>query len=77
MSSFHSLAGSVLVFLLGDIHTVEDDLTVCRLFQKVQASKKSGFTGTGRSDDYHNITFVDVDCHTIQSLDRALCDNVS
>lgn len=42
----YSLAGSVLVFLLGDIHTVEDDLTVCRLFQKVQASKKSGFTGT-------------------------------
>ena len=68
---FYGLAGSIFVFLLGDVHTVKNYLTVCRLFQKIQTAKKCGFTGTGWSDDYHYVAFVDICCHTVQCFNRA------
>ena len=68
---FYFFAGSINIFFLCDIYAVKNDLTVCRLFKEVQTSEKSRFTGSGRSDHYHNITFVDICGYTIQSFDRA------
>ena len=68
---FYFLSGSIDIFFLCNIYTIKNDLTVCRLFKEVQTSEKSRFTGSGRSDHYHNITFINICGYTIQSLDRA------
>ena len=67
---FYFFARSVDVFFLCNIHSIENNLTVSRLFQKIQTAKKRRFTGTGWSNNYHYITFVDICCHTIQCFDR-------
>ena len=64
------LSGSIDIFFLRDVHAIENDLAVCRFFQKVQTAKESRFTGTGRSDHYHYITSVDIRCYTVQCFDR-------
>ena len=68
---FYFPAGSINIFFLCDIYAVKNNLAVCRLFKEVQTSEKSRFTGSGRSDHYHNITFINICGYTIQSLDRA------
>ena len=45
---------------------------VCRLFQKIKASEKGGFAGTGGADDDHDIAGVDIQIYAVQSTDRTI-----
>ena len=58
--------------LLGDVDVVENDLAVGRSLHQVQAAQKGGFAGTGRTDDDHYITLLNVDAHIVQGFDCAL-----
>ena len=47
--------------VVGDIYTLEDDLTACRVLHTVEASEERTLSASGRADDADDVPFVDRD----------------
>ena len=66
-----SLSLVIFIFFLSQIHPVKKDGSSCRLLQKIQTSEEGGLSGTGRTNDCNHITLIDINCHSVQSLNGA------
>ena len=67
----HSHLLSVLVDIdlgIGDLNAINCDGSTGWKFEKIEGTKQSGLTGSGRSDDNHYFTTLDVEGDSVKCM---------
>ena len=57
--------------LVGDVHILEQNLTVGRDLQQIHAPQEGGFAGTGGANNHNYFTFMDLGGNAVQGFDLA------